>query len=165
MLISTECSSQCTLHKLAKGCYGSLMKRYYVLKLKPDIWEVPGGEGGKETGASVWTPLSRLPFISQLNLLTCPEWVDPFLQLSRCLAMKLSSVCCLPLPGKWEARGYTRAGVCRHSYTSCELPAPHRDREHPKDLTDTSPPVVLVTLPIIKKKNKAPKYWGSYLSS
>lgn len=35
-----ECSSQCTLHKLVTGCYGSLMKHYYVLKLKPDIWGV-----------------------------------------------------------------------------------------------------------------------------
>lgn len=48
MLISTECSSQCTLHKLVMGCYGSLMKHYYVLKLKPDIWGVPGGGGGNE---------------------------------------------------------------------------------------------------------------------
>lgn len=38
-----ECSSQCTLHKLVTGCYGSLMKHYYVLKLKPDIWGVVAG--------------------------------------------------------------------------------------------------------------------------
>lgn len=44
-----ECSSQCTLHKLVTGCYGSLMKHYYVLKLKPDIWGVvAGGWGGGE---------------------------------------------------------------------------------------------------------------------